>query len=80
MDKSEEIKEKLVKIIVEKLGVEASTVTLSARFMDDLEADSLKQVEIFKAIESEFSIDISNEDLEQIKTVNDAVNCIDIVS
>jgi acyl carrier protein len=69
--------EKVKKIIVEQLGVEESEVTLEASITDDLGADSLDQVELVMAFESEFNIDIPDEEAEKIKTVGDAVAKID---
>jgi acyl carrier protein len=69
--------EKVKKIIVEQLGVEESEVTPEASITDDLGADSLDQVELVMAFETEFNIDIPDEEAEKIKTVGDAVNKID---
>lgn len=69
--------EKVKKIIVEQLGVEESEVTLEASITDDLGADSLDQVELVMAFETEFNIDIPDEEAEKIKTVGDAVSKID---
>ena len=69
--------EKVKKIIVEQLGVEASEVTMEASITDDLGADSLDQVELVMAFETEFNIDIPDEEAEKIKTVGDAVSKIE---
>jgi acyl carrier protein len=69
--------DKVKKIIVEQLGVEESEVTLEASITDDLGADSLDQVELVMAFETEFNIDIPDEEAEKIKTVGDAVSKID---
>lgn len=69
--------EKVKKIIVEQLGVEESEVTTEASITDDLGADSLDQVELVMAFETEFNIDIPDEEAEKIKTVGDAVTKID---
>jgi acyl carrier protein len=65
------------KIIVEQLGVDESEVTPEASITDDLGADSLDQVELVMAFETEFNIDIPDEEAEKIKTVGDAVKRID---
>ncbi|MBV8074536.1 MAG: acyl carrier protein [Candidatus Eremiobacteraeota bacterium] len=65
--------DKVKKIIVEQLGVEESEVTPEASITDDLGADSLDQVELVMAFETEFNIDIPDEEAEKIKTVGDAV-------
>jgi acyl carrier protein len=69
--------DKVKKIIVEQLGVDESEVTTEASITDDLGADSLDQVELVMAFETEFNIDIPDEEAEKIKTVGDAVKRID---
>jgi len=69
--------DKVKKIIVEQLGVDESEVTPEASIADDLGADSLDQVELVMAFETEFNIDIPDEEAEKIKTVGDAVKRID---
>ncbi|MBP3911746.1 MAG: acyl carrier protein [Niameybacter sp.] len=68
--------EKLQEIVADKLGVDVSEVVETARFKEDLEADSLDLFEVVMALEDEFGVSISNEDVEGIKTVGDAVNYI----
>lgn len=72
-----EIVEKVKLIIGEQLGVDEAEVTSSASFMDDLGADSLDQVELVMALEENFDLDISDEDVEKILTVQDAIDYID---
>jgi acyl carrier protein len=69
--------DKVKKIIVEQLGVDEAEVTEEASITDDLGADSLDQVELVMAFETEFNIDIPDEEAEKIKTVGDAVKKID---
>lgn len=68
--------EKVKEITVDKLGVEADEVELKSSFRDDLGADSLDLFEFVMELEDEFDIEISNEDVEEIQTVEDAVNYI----
>lgn len=68
---------KVKEIIVEQLGVTPDEVTNEASFVEDLGADSLDTVELVMAFEEEFGIEISDEDAEKIKTVQDAVSYID---
>jgi acyl carrier protein len=65
------------KVVVEKLEVSEDEVTLEAAFIDDLGADSLDMVELVMGIETEFSVDIPDEDAEKIVKVQDAVSYID---
>ncbi|WP_066365045.1 acyl carrier protein [Neobacillus fumarioli] len=71
-----EVLERVTKIIVDRLGVDESQVTLDASFKDDLGADSLDVVELVMELEDEFDMEISDEDAEKISTVGDAVNYI----
>ncbi len=72
-----DIYERIVKIIVDLLGVEPEKVTMEARFREDLGADSLDLVELVMAFEGEFGGTISDEEAQQIKTVGDAVKYIE---
>ena len=71
-----EVLERVTKIIVDRLGVDESQVTLEASFKEDLGADSLDVVELVMELEDEFDMEISDEDAEKISTVGDAVNYI----
>jgi acyl carrier protein len=71
--------ERVKKIVVEQLGVEADEVQMSSTFVDDLGADSLDIVELIMAFEEEFNIEIPDEKAEKIKTVEDVVKYIDEV-
>ncbi len=72
-----EVANKVKEIIVDKLGVEASEVTESANFTNDLGADSLDTVELIMEFEKEFNIEIAEEDAEKITTVGEAINHIE---
>ena len=72
----EEILKQVQSIIVDKLGVEASEVTESANFTNDLGADSLDTVELIMEFERAFDIKIPDEDASTIATVADAVNYV----
>ena len=67
------VAERVKKIVVEHLGVDADKVMPEASFIDDLGADSLDTVELVMAFEEEFGIEIPDEDAEQLQTVGDAV-------
>ena len=72
-----EVREKVKKIIVDHLGVDAEKVTDEASFIDDLGADSLDTVELVMAFEEEFGSEISDSEAEKILTVSDAVKFIE---
>jgi acyl carrier protein len=65
---------RLKKIIAEQLGVDEAQVVPQASFADDLQADSLDQVELIMSIEEEFGVNIPDEDAEKIATVGDALS------
>jgi len=71
-----DIAERVKKIVVEHLGVEAEKVSESASFIDDLGADSLDTVELVMAFEEEFGIEIPDDAAEKILTVKDAIDFI----
>ncbi|MBQ4593699.1 MAG: acyl carrier protein [Akkermansia sp.] len=73
---SDNIEEKVKKIIVDQLGVDPDKVTSTAKFIDDLGADSLDTVELVMAFEEEFSVEVPDEDAEKLKSVEDVVNYI----
>ena len=68
--------ERVKNVIVDQLSVAADEVTLEASFVDDLGADSLDVVELIMGLETEFDIEIPDEDAEKISTVGDAVEYI----
>ena len=68
-----DVEGKVKEIIMHKLGVEASQVTPSASFTNDLGADSLDTVELVMEFEKAFNLQILDEDAEKISTVGDAV-------
>jgi acyl carrier protein len=69
--------ERVKKIVVEHLNVDAEKVTDSASFIEDLGADSLDTVELVMAFEEEFGIEIPDDAAESIVTVGDAVKFIE---
>ena len=70
---SDNIAERVKKIVVEHLGVDEAKVSESASFIDDLGADSLDTVELVMAIEEEFGVEIPDDAAEKILTVKDAI-------
>jgi acyl carrier protein len=69
--------DRVKKIVVEHLNVDAEKVTDNASFIEDLGADSLDTVELVMAFEEEFGIEIPDDAAESIVTVGDAVKYID---
>ena len=77
MPKMSSVADKVKKIVVEQLGVSEDQVTPEAKFIEDLGADSLDQVELVMALEEEFGSDIPDEDAEKLTTVGDAIKYIE---
>ena len=71
---SEDVKNKIKKIVADHLGIEEEKVTDEASFIDDLGADSLDTVELVMAFEEEFGCEIPDDAAEKILTVKDAVD------
>ena len=74
---SEEISNKVKKIVADHLGVDESKITNESSFIDDLGADSLDTVELVMAFEEEFGSEISDSEAEKILTVGDAIKFIE---
>ena len=72
-----DVAERVKKIVVEHLGVDAGKVSEAASFIDDLGADSLDTVELVMAFEEEFGVEIPGDAAETILTVGDAVKFIE---
>ena len=68
--------ERVKSVIVDQLGVDEDDVTMEASFVDDLGADSLDIVELIMGLETEFDLEIPDDQAEKISTVGDAVNYI----
>lgn len=74
-DKS--IEERVKKIIVDQLGVQADQVTPEAKFIEDLGADSLDTVELVMALEEEFGNEIPDEQAEKLQSVGDVIKYVE---
>ena len=73
---SEEVVGRVKKVITNHLGINEDKVTENAKFVEDLGADSLDQVELVMAFEEEFKCEIPDEAAEKIVTVKDAIDLI----
>ncbi|HET7753275.1 MAG TPA: acyl carrier protein [Anaeromyxobacteraceae bacterium] len=70
------VEAKVRSIISEQLGVKEDEIKITSSFIEDLGADSLDIVELVMQMEEEFEVEIPDEEAENIKTVQDAVNYI----
>ena len=68
--------EKIAAMIADQLGIDASTIQPESRLIEDLRADSLDVVAMVMEMETEFGIEIPDEDLTKLKTVADAMRYI----
>jgi len=68
--------DKIKEIIIDKLGIDDGKITMDAKFIDDLGADSLDTVELIMQFEEEFSIEIPDEEAEGLLSVGQAVDYI----
>ena len=71
-----EILAKVKEMIASHLGKAEDEITSNSSFIEDLGADSLDLVELIMSMEDEFGLEISDEDAENIITVQDAINFI----
>lgn len=67
---------RMKKVIVEELGVKEEEVTPEATLTEDLGADSLDVVELVMAFEEEFGIEIPDDDVTKLRTIQDAIDYI----
>jgi acyl carrier protein len=74
--KKEEILTKVKAVVAEKLNVGEDQVTEEAKFVEDLGADSLDQVELIMALEDEFELKIPEDEAEKLTTVGSAVEYV----
>ena len=74
---SEDVSNKVQKIVADHLGIDEAKVSEESSFIDDLGADSLDTVELVMAFEEEFGSEISDNEAEKILTVGDAIKFID---
>ena len=72
-----DVAERVKKIVVEHLGVDAEKVNPEASFIDDLGADSLDTVELVMAFEEEFGIDVPDEEAEKLQSVGDVIRYVE---
>ena len=73
-----EIEAKLTDLLVDELGIERDAINDDAKFEEDLDVDSLGVVELLMALEDNFGVKIPDEEAEQITTVGEAVNLVEI--
>ena len=70
------VDERVKNIVAEQLGIGVDEISNESSFIDDLGADSLDTVELVMALEEEFDVEISDEQAENISTVQSAIDYI----
>lgn len=70
------IKEEIIEIVVQQLGVDANDVTPETSFIEDLNADSLDITELVMTIEAKFNTEIPEDQVEQLKTVGSVIKYV----
>lgn len=68
---------RIIKIIAEQLGITEAEVTPEKNFAQELGCDSLDTIELAMSLEDEFNIELPDEDLEKVKTVQNAIDLVD---
>ena len=71
------MEQKIVELIAEKLCKKTEQITLTARLVEDLGADSLDVVEVLMSIEDEFKVEIPDEEIENIRTIGELATYIE---
>ncbi|WP_019124490.1 acyl carrier protein [Peptoniphilus grossensis] len=71
------MKERILEIIAEQFNMDVSELDEDMSFQDDLNADSIELVELVMTIEEEFETEVSEEDLEKLKTVGDVIDYVE---
>ena len=71
-----DIEKRIIEMIAEQLGKDASDITAEMSFADDLGADSIDLVELIMAVEEEFGVEVPDEEAEKIKLVQDAIDFV----
>lgn len=74
---SDEIRQKVVSLVAERMGVEEDQITDDTHFVNDLQSDSLDMAELVIDLEEAFDISISDEEAQQIETVGQAIAYIE---
>ena len=71
------MKERILEIIAEQFNMDVNELDEDMSFQDDLNADSIELVELVMTIEEEFETEVSEEDLEKLKTVGDVIDYVE---
>ena len=71
------MKDRILQIIAEQFNFDKEDLTEDMNFQDDLNADSIELVELVMTIEEEFETEVSEEDLEKLKTIGDVIEYVE---
>ena len=71
------MKDRILQIIAEQFNIDKDDLTEDMNFQDDLNADSIELVELVMTIEEEFDTEVSEDDLDKLKTVGDVIDYVE---
>ncbi|WP_282924559.1 acyl carrier protein [Peptoniphilus genitalis] len=71
------MKDRILQIIAEQFNIDKDDLTEDMNFQDDLNADSIELVELVMTIEEEFETEVSEEDLDKLKTIGDVIEYVE---
>lgn len=71
------MKERILEIIAEQFNMDVNELDEDMNFQEDLNADSIELVELVMTIEEEFETEVSEEDLEKLKTIGDVIDYVE---
>lgn len=71
------MKERILEIIAEQFNMDVNELDEDMNFQDDLNADSIELVELVMTIEEEYETEVSEDDLEKLKTIGDVIDYVE---
>ncbi|MBM7549438.1 acyl carrier protein [Peptoniphilus gorbachii] len=71
------MKERILEIIAEQFNMDVNELDEDMNFQEDLNADSIELVELVMTIEEEFETEVSEDDLEKLKTIGDVIDFVE---
>lgn len=69
--------DKIIEIVAEQFNQDIEDLSIDTNIIEDLNADSLEMTDLIMTIEDEFEVEITDEELENIKTIRDILDCLE---